>query len=182
MRRLLATVAAILVSTSISHAFTISVSGDGDRASYTGADLGLASSFDPDLSVAPFGSLPTLDLGSNSEIELFPSFTLTANGYTQKFDVVAIDRGVNSLDVALFGNMFIGGALVGAAIAEFDLTQPGGPGNRVLVSFSDFGFGLDHSPVGASPAPEASTWAMMALGFLGLAGLGARRKARYCFK
>jgi hypothetical protein len=44
-----------------------------------------------------------------------------------------------------------------------------------LVADGSGGFGFDFAVGGIAPAPEASTWAMMLIGFAGLGYAGYRR-------
>jgi hypothetical protein len=168
--------ALFLASLTTAHAYTI-VSADNtlnDNTTYTGASLDKAAAFDPDMFVSPFGSLGQVVVGSVVGLVQLPTYyVLSGGGVTERLNNMFVERGVDSLDVALLGDLFNGNSLISSVDAVFELSQPGGPGNRVSLSFEDVAF----SPVNPMSTPEVSTWMMVGLGLVGAGFVGWRKRA-----
>jgi PEP-CTERM motif len=140
----------------------------------------------------PISLLPSLiDYGTGSGT--LPAGTLIGNGPITKTwtaasgdvfteiltDVESINRGTgDAITVVLSGtvfdsplfNLFPKGDDI-AATMELAATQIAGPGGAISVSLTNFA-------TATSGVPEPSTWAMMALGFIGLGYAAVRRGSK----
>jgi PEP-CTERM motif len=116
--------------------------------------------------------LTTLDGGL--AIDLTNGFTLATHdsfdilgfgGHTGNFDAL-------TLDGAACSSTGVDKWACGGGVRLKEVIDPTSLGLFVARGSAVFG------PVGSSPIPEPATWAMLALGFLGLGGLGLRKRKR----
>ena len=133
-----------------------------------------------DLDIQVFDATNTIQLGTTRDVfSLKGTGSLFINVTTQELD--------GSFKTTLFGSLtdaayqlsttaqsgFDLQAINGEIISDVDVYVVGGLGTRI----TDFEhFRIDVTPLAA--VPEASTWAMMIIGFLGVGGLAMRKRRR----
>jgi hypothetical protein len=133
-----------------------------------------------DLDIQVFDATNTVQLGTTRDVfSLKGTGSLFINVTTQELD--------GTFKTTLFGSLTDAAyqlsttaqsgydlqAINGEIISDVDVYVVGGLGTRI----TDFEhFRIDVTPLAA--VPEASTWAMMILGFLGVGGLAMRRKGK----
>ena len=113
---------------------------------------------------------------TSGPVSLSNSSTTTTLDVTQSTDLV-IPTGVSQIDIGVSVNLTCTAPNSGGVSPICDLSHTGilgfAPLPNGLTYTSNSGVFLTKSP--ASGVPEASTWAMMALGFAGLGFAGYRR-------
>jgi hypothetical protein len=98
------------------------------------------------------------------------SWTVAGDTYTETLTHVSlISRSLNGINVTLTGTVSdtLGMFDMTPATMQLAATQVGGEGASISVSLTNF--------AKTSAVPEPSTWAMMALGFVGLGYAATRR-------
>jgi choice-of-anchor C domain-containing protein len=128
----------------------------------------------------------SIDLSGNGNGSLSQTFdTISGQTYQVTFYVAGnpdggptiktFDRGVDVLFSDSFNNAGFGLNTMGWTLHSFDFIASGPTSTLSFVSTTGTAYGAALDNVSVTAVPEASTWAMMILGFLGLGFFGYRK-------
>jgi len=143
------------------------ISGNLDQSATGLLDFGLASDMPGQYGALAISGSASLDGGLG--IDLTGGFTLEKG---DSFDIL----GFASLTGGFTGLSLDGAACM--ARPRDSWTCGGGVRLDEVIASTSLDLVVAHGDPAGSPIPEPSTWAMLALGFLGLGGLGLRKRAR----
>ncbi len=190
---LVASLGSVSVANATTNIIDFAAAPTGGHASYAGADLGKATTFDlgtTSFTVGAVGPDDTTGVASGDAVSITPDYvipltvgalskdltkawTTSQGAFVETLTSITYVGGFgNFLNVSFSGTVTGPGFNDVAASMSLSASQNGGHGSSIAYSISD-----SATTTVASGVPEASTWTMMLAGFAAIGFAGYRRKS-----